>query len=46
VQVDIKGHPDLNAMGVPLAAQFAKTDEDRQVMELVESQGVFGRPYA
>jgi len=45
VQVDIKGHPELNAMGVPLATQFAKTDEDRQVMELIESQGVFGRPY-
>jgi len=45
VQVDIKGHPDLNKIGVPLATQFAKTDEDRQVMELIESQGVFGRPY-
>ena len=33
VQVDIKGHPDLNKLGVPLAAQFAKTDEDRQVIE-------------
>jgi tripartite-type tricarboxylate transporter receptor subunit TctC len=45
VQVDMKGHPELNAMGVPRAVQFAKTDEDRQVMELIESQGVFGRPY-
>jgi tripartite-type tricarboxylate transporter receptor subunit TctC len=45
VQVDINGHPDLNKLGVPLAAQFAKTDEDRQVIELIESQGVFGRPY-
>ena len=45
VQADIKGHPDLNKMGVPLATQFAKSDEDRQVMELIESQGVFGRPY-
>ena len=45
VQVDIKGHPELNKLGVPLAAQFAKTDEDRQVIELIESQGVFGRPY-
>lgn len=45
VQVDVKGHPELNALGVPLAAQFAKTAEDRQVMELIESQGVFGRPY-
>jgi hypothetical protein len=45
LQVDIKGHPDLNKMGVPLAAQFAKTDEERQVIELIESQGEFGRPY-
>jgi tripartite-type tricarboxylate transporter receptor subunit TctC len=45
VQVDIKGHPDLNKVAVPLATQFAKTDEDRRVMELIESQGVFGRPY-
>jgi tripartite-type tricarboxylate transporter receptor subunit TctC len=45
VQLDIKGHPELNKLGVPLAAQFAKTDEDRQVIELIESQGVFGRPY-
>jgi tripartite-type tricarboxylate transporter receptor subunit TctC len=45
VQVDMKGHADLNKQGVPLAAQFAKGDEDRKVMELIESQGVFGRPY-
>jgi tripartite-type tricarboxylate transporter receptor subunit TctC len=45
VQVDVKGHPDLNKIGVPLAAQFAKNDEDRQVIELIESQGRFGRPY-
>jgi tripartite-type tricarboxylate transporter receptor subunit TctC len=45
VQLDMKGHPELNAMGVPLATQFARTDQDRQVMELIESQGVFGRPY-
>jgi tripartite-type tricarboxylate transporter receptor subunit TctC len=44
-QVSMKGHPELNAKGVPLAASFAKTPEDRQVMELVMSQGAFGRPY-
>jgi tripartite-type tricarboxylate transporter receptor subunit TctC len=44
-QISMKGHPELNAKGVPLAASFAKSDEDRQVMELVMSQGVFGRPY-
>jgi tripartite-type tricarboxylate transporter receptor subunit TctC len=45
IQLSMKGHPELNAMGVPLAVAFAKTDEERQVMELIESQGVFGRPY-
>ena len=45
VQLSMKGHPELNRMGIPLAVQFAKTDEERQVIELIESQGVFGRPY-
>jgi tripartite-type tricarboxylate transporter receptor subunit TctC len=45
VQLSMTGHPDLNKIGVPLAVQFAKTDEERQVMELIQSQGVFGRPY-
>ncbi len=45
VQVDMKGHPELNKMGVPLAGQFAKTDEERQVIALIESQGSCGRPY-
>lgn len=45
VQISTKGSTELNKMGVPLAGQFAKTDEDRQVMALVESQGLFGRPY-
>jgi hypothetical protein len=41
----MKGHPDLNRMGVPLAADFAKTDDDRKVMDLVFSQGTYGRPF-
>ena len=44
-QLSMTGHPDLNKMGVPLAAQFARSDEDRKVMELVFSQGTFGRPF-
>jgi tripartite-type tricarboxylate transporter receptor subunit TctC len=44
-QEDLKGHPELNRMGVPRTIDFAKTDEDRQVMELIYSQNVFGRPY-
>ncbi len=45
VQLDMKGHPELNAAGVPLSVQFAKNDDDRKVIELIESQGTFGRPY-
>jgi tripartite-type tricarboxylate transporter receptor subunit TctC len=44
-QEDLKGHPIMNKMGVPLAISFAKTEEDRQVMELIYSQNMFGRPY-
>jgi len=45
VQESTVGHPDLNKAGVPRAVDFAKTPEDRQVLELVYSQGLFGRPY-
>lgn len=40
-----KGHPSLDAKGVPLTYNFAKSDEDREIMELVYSQEVFGRPF-
>jgi hypothetical protein len=45
VQEHDKGNPDINKMGVPLAVDFAKTPEDRRVMELVYSSQTFGRPY-
>jgi tripartite-type tricarboxylate transporter receptor subunit TctC len=45
VQLSNKGHTDLNKRGVPLAASLARSDDDRKVIELVFSQGVFGRPY-
>lgn len=44
-QEDLKGHPTMNKMGVPLTISFAKTDDDRRVMELIYSQNLFGRPY-
>jgi tripartite-type tricarboxylate transporter receptor subunit TctC len=44
-QESIKGLPFLNAAGVPLTTSFAKSAEDRQVLELVYSQAIFGRPY-
>ena len=45
VQLAAKGHPQLDRMGVPLAIDYAKTEDDRKVMELIFSQLVFGRPY-
>jgi hypothetical protein len=44
-QEDLRGHPTMNRMGVPLTISFAKTDEDRQVMEMIYSQNSVGRPY-
>jgi tripartite-type tricarboxylate transporter receptor subunit TctC len=45
VQLATSGHPELDRLGVPLAIDFAKTDDDRKVMELVFSQLIFGRPF-
>ena len=46
VQASVKGHPELDKEGVPLAASFAKTEDQRRILELIFSQGVFGRPLA
>jgi tripartite-type tricarboxylate transporter receptor subunit TctC len=45
VQENAKGAAALNQQGVPRTVDFARTPEDRQVMELVYSQAVIGRPY-
>ena len=45
VQEHDKGHPDISKMGVPLAVDFARTPENRRVMELIYSSETFGRPY-
>jgi tripartite-type tricarboxylate transporter receptor subunit TctC len=44
-QESSRGTPELDKMGVPLATAFAKTDEQRAVMDLVYSQEIFGRPF-
>jgi tripartite-type tricarboxylate transporter receptor subunit TctC len=45
VQEASVGHPDLDAKKIPKAVDFAKTDEQRQVLDLIYSQERFGRPY-
>jgi tripartite-type tricarboxylate transporter receptor subunit TctC len=45
VQEAVKGNAELTKMGVPVALDFAKSEEDKQVLELIYGQLVFGRPY-
>ncbi len=45
VQLATTGHPEMNRMGVPLAIDFTKSEDDRRAMELIYSQLIFGRPF-
>jgi tripartite-type tricarboxylate transporter receptor subunit TctC len=45
VQEEATGYPDLNAKGIKRTLDYAKTDEQRQMFELLYSQEIFGRPY-
>lgn len=44
VQISLEKHPDLP--DVPLIMDFAETDEQRQILELVFARQVMGRPFA
>ena len=44
-QTHAKGYPGLNKEGVPRASEFAKTPEQREILELFFSHTSFGRPY-
>jgi tripartite-type tricarboxylate transporter receptor subunit TctC len=44
MQFSLAKHPDLP--NVPLVVDLARTDEQRQVLELIFSRQVMGRPYA
>ena len=45
VQEDMKGHPVLNAAGIPATGSFAKTPDDAAALDLFYAQNLFGRPY-
>ena len=44
-QEGMTGHPEMDRMGLPRTADFAKTDEQRRILEIVYSQQTFSRPY-
>jgi tripartite-type tricarboxylate transporter receptor subunit TctC len=43
VQLSLTKHPDLP--DVPLAMDFAKTDEQRQILKMIFARNVMGRPF-
>jgi tripartite-type tricarboxylate transporter receptor subunit TctC len=43
VQLSLEKHPDLP--GVPLVMDFAKTEEQRQILKILFARNVIGRPY-
>jgi tripartite-type tricarboxylate transporter receptor subunit TctC len=45
VQERIKGHPDMDKLGVPRSGDYARTEEQRRILEIVYAQETFGRPY-
>jgi len=45
VQTHVTGYPALNNAGVPLATAFARTPEQKAILNLFFSQTIFGRPY-
>jgi tripartite-type tricarboxylate transporter receptor subunit TctC len=45
LQVGPEPEPELTKMGVPEVWKYLKSEEDRQVVELIVAQQTFGRPY-
>ena len=45
VQERIRGDPDLDRRGVPVAGDFAPGPDQKKVLEIVYAQEIFGRPY-
>ncbi|MDF2120145.1 tripartite tricarboxylate transporter substrate-binding protein [Roseiarcaceae bacterium H3SJ34-1] len=45
VQESATGDPELNKQGVPLSVNYAKSPEQRQMLDLLYAQGVFTRPF-
>lgn len=45
LQEAVAGDRELTARGVPLSVSYAKTEEQRQMFELLYSQGIYTRPF-
>jgi hypothetical protein len=45
VQQNVRGRDKLTSMGVPRTGDFAKTPEDRDLLQFIYAQQQFGRPF-
>jgi tripartite-type tricarboxylate transporter receptor subunit TctC len=45
VQIAMEPYPVLEKMGVPMIWKWVKTDEQRQVLEFLMAEQVYGRPF-
>ena len=45
VQIAMEPYPALERMGVPMIWKWVKTDEQRQVLEFLMAEQVYGRPF-
>jgi tripartite-type tricarboxylate transporter receptor subunit TctC len=45
VQQNVRGRDKLTAMGVPRTGDFAKSPEDRDLLQFIYAQQQFGRPF-
>ena len=45
VQEGTEGLPELDKMGIPLVVSYAHDDRQRRLLEIIDSQEIFARPY-
>jgi tripartite-type tricarboxylate transporter receptor subunit TctC len=45
VQVNDKGLPEVNKMGIPLTVSYVHDEQQRRIFEIIDSQQIFARPY-
>jgi tripartite-type tricarboxylate transporter receptor subunit TctC len=45
LQENNQGLPELNKRGVPLSISYARDDEQRRILEIINSQEIYSRPY-
>lgn len=45
VQESLRGHAEMDRLGIPRAGDFANTPDQKRVLEIIYAQKTFGRPF-